>query len=333
MRRRCHISYQDIISLDNLLLAWQEFVAGKRGRADVQIFHRNLMDNVIDLHRGLVNKTYQHGPYQAFNISDPKPRNIHKATVRDRLVHRAVYRQLYPFFDKRFIHDSYSCRNNKGTHRALDRFRFFARKISKNNTKACWVLKCDIRKFFASIDHNILFHILNKSIADKEIMSLLNEIIGSFSSSYSDLFNKRGLPLGNLTSQLLVNIYMNEFDQYVKHALKVKCYIRYADDFVFMSHDREQLENILRYIAVYLDKHLRLKLHPRKVSISTVTSGVDFLGWIHFPNYRQIRTATKRKMLRNLERDSRPEVLASYRGLLSHGDAYNLWQDIEKNLK
>src|SRR5690606_13680880 len=186
-------------------------------------------------------KTYIHGGYQAFNISDPKPRNIHKASVRDRLLHHAIYRQLLFVFDKKFIHDSYSCRNFKGTHKALKRFTSFARKSSTNHTKTAWVLKCDIRKFFASIDHQILITILKKHLKDEDTVWLLNQIINSFYSTKKGV----GLPLGNLTSQLLVNIYMNEFDQFMKHQLKAKYYIRYADDFVVLSSDKNYLENLL----------------------------------------------------------------------------------------
>jgi RNA-directed DNA polymerase len=147
-------SYEDIISHENLLGAWREFLKGKRGKSDVQQFQYTLSDHLTELHRDLVNKVYKHGGYYAFNISDPKPRNIHKAAVRDRLVHHALYRTLYPFFDKTFISDSYSCQKGKGTHKALIQFERFARKASKNHTKTVWVLKCDIRKFFASIDHS-----------------------------------------------------------------------------------------------------------------------------------------------------------------------------------
>jgi len=157
-------TYKDIISLENLLTAWQEFICGKKRRKDVQEFERNLMTNLISLHRDLVAKTYQHSDYTAFNISDPKPRNIHKATIRDRVLHHAMYRQLYPFFDRTYIADSYSCRNGKGVHKALDRFREFGRKAGKNNSRTVWVLKCDIRKFFASIDHGVLLRILVKGV-------------------------------------------------------------------------------------------------------------------------------------------------------------------------
>src|SRR3989344_2955229 len=142
-------NFEDIISTENLLEAWEEFVNGKRSKKDVQEFSLHLMDNILSLHQDLANHSYRHGGYKAFNISDPKPRSIHKANVRDRLIHHAIYRVLYPFFDRTFIADSFSCRLRKGTHKSLDRFRSFAYKASKNNTRTCWILKCDIRKFFA----------------------------------------------------------------------------------------------------------------------------------------------------------------------------------------
>mgnify|MGYP001586686382 FL=1 len=267
--------FEEIISMENLLEAWREFLRGKRGRADVQEFSLLLMDNLFVLHRNLANRTYRHGVYQAFNISDPKPRNIHKASVRDRLLHHAIYRVLYPYFDRKFIADSFSCRIGKGTHKALARFRTFAYKASSNNTKTCWILKCDIQKFFASIDHNILKMILAKHIADRDILWLLGQVIDSFSSvAGQDV----GLPLSNLTSQLLVNIYMNEFDQFVKHKLKARYYIRYADDFVVFSRDKRWLERVLPRIRDFLRGELQLELHPDKISIKTLASGVDFLG-------------------------------------------------------
>ncbi len=173
------------------------------------------MENIIELHNDLAAQIYKHGGYQAFKINDPKPRNIHKASVRDRLLHHAIHRTFHPFFDRIFTADSYSCRFKKGTHKATNRFREFFWKASKNNTKTCWVLKCDIRKFFENIDHKILINIFENYIPDKNIKWLLGEIIGSFLSKREGV----GLPLGNLTSQLFVNIYMNEFDQFMKHKL------------------------------------------------------------------------------------------------------------------
>jgi RNA-directed DNA polymerase len=173
-------TFEDVINLDNLLLAWQEFVRGKRNKKDVQEFQLRLMDNLISLHYDLATEKYRHGGYQAFKINDPKPRDIHKASVRDRLVHHAIYRSLYPFFDRTFIVDSYSCRIGKGTHKALTRFKKFAYVVSKNNSSTCWILKGDIRKFFANIDHDILKNILIEYVADKKILELLNEVIDRF---------------------------------------------------------------------------------------------------------------------------------------------------------
>jgi len=170
-------AYEHIISLDNLLEAWQEFIRCKRNRKDTQEFERNLMQNIIALHDDLANKTYKHSEYEAFNISDPKPRNIHKAKVRDRLLHHAIYRILYPYFDRGFSSSSYSCRLGKGTHRALDQFRKYAYKASRNHSETVWILKCDIRKFFASIDQEILMKILQKHIQDQDIIWLLGSIL------------------------------------------------------------------------------------------------------------------------------------------------------------
>jgi len=309
--QRCIHAYDNIISVENLLEAWQEFLKGKKSRKDVQEFQLHLMENIISLHQDLKNKTYKHGSYHAFNISDPKPRNIHKATVRDRLLHHAIYRVLYPYFDKKFIHDSYSCRLNKGTHKALERFRSFSRKVSENNIRQCWVLKCDIRKFFANIDHQVLLNILGKHIKDKDILWLFNQIISSFNP---------GLPLGNLTSQLLVNIYMNEFDQFVKHKLKVKYYIRYADDFVFISSGYKYLTYLRDRVNVFLEEKLKLSLHPNKVFIKTISSGLDFLGWVHFPKHRVLRTVTKRRMFKNLSEENK----SSYLGMLKWGNTHKI---------
>lgn len=319
-RRRYTHDSEDIISVENLLAAWNEFVAGKRKKRDVQEFQYRLMDNILQLHTELMEGTYRHGTYHAFKINDPKPRDIHKALVRDRLLHHAVYRRLYPFFDRTWIADSYSCRDNKGTHKSINRFRSFAYKVSKNHTRACWVLKCDIRKFFASIDQEILINIVSVFIQDQRIVALFRNVVESFSSTAPG----KGLPLGNLTSQLLVNIYMNEFDQYAKHELGARHYIRYADDFVFMSHERKSLELLLPKIASFLHQRLALKLHPGKVYIKTFASGIDFLGWVHFVNYRIPRTSTVKRMARNLNSGKNPATIQSYRGMLSHGNTHKL---------
>jgi len=166
---------------------------------------------------------------------------------------------------------------DKGTHRAIKRFRKFANIVSKNNTKTCWILKCDIKKFFANIDHEILSKSLKEYISDEDIVWLLNEVIDSFNTKPNI-----GLPLGNLTSQLFVNVYMNKFDQFMKHKLKAKYYIRYADDFAIFSENKNYLEKMIPEISDFLETELKLKLYPNKVFIKTLSAGVDFLGWINF---------------------------------------------------
>lgn len=328
LRRRCvfHI-FNDIISCENLLVSWREFLNGKRKRKDVAEFSLNFMENILSLHDELVSKKYRHGDYQAFKVTDPKVRDIHKASVRDRLLHHAIHRILYPFFDRKFIFDSYSCRINKGTHRAMSRFQDFGRIVSRNNTRTAWVLKCDIRKFFANIDHQILKDILTKYIGDNDLLWLLSQIIDSYNENGRIGF---GLPLGNLTSQLLVNIYMNKLDQFAKRELKAKFYIRYADDFVILLENKNILEKFLAKIKNFLSRRLNVELHPNKVSIKTLVSGIDFLGWVHFPDHRVIRKSTKKRILKRIVETPQNETYQSYLGILEHGNAWRIEQELEK---
>lgn len=178
-----------MISVEGLLAAWETFRSGKRGNADVREFERHLEDNLFRLHAELKSGAYRHAPYQRFQIFDPKHRIIHKADVRDRVVHHALYRALAPLFEQSFIRDSYSCRIGKGTHAAVRRLERFARSVSRNNTQPCWALKCDIRKFFDSIDHAILFRLIRRSVFDQQTIALLAEVIGSF--AHGDSFFER----------------------------------------------------------------------------------------------------------------------------------------------
>ena len=208
----------------------------------------------------------------------------------------------------------------------MNRFKKFAYKVSKNHTRTCWVLKCDIKKFFASIDQRTLLDILARYVPDVRINALITEVVGSFHSTETS----KGLPLGNLTSQLLINVYMNEFDQFVKHALKTKYYIRYADDVVILSASRFNLDAVLLRIGEFLKIRLELTLHPDKVFVKTFASGVDFLGWVHFPDHRVLRTSTKRRMLKCAGWDFSKAERASYAGLLKHGNAWKLRMKIDE---
>ncbi len=333
-------------------MAWEEFLIGKKKKRDVIQFSQNLMDNIVELHEALVNRTYRHGGYESFFVNDPKRRHIHKASVRDRLLHHAVYRILYPFFDRTFAANSFSCRLDKGTHKAVNRFQTVANKVDRNQTTTCWVLKGDIKKFFASIDHKTLLAILGEYIPDKNIMALLQNIIESFAGNRDVIpteaeeslnriakdsstpppaggsarndSNGVGLPLGNLTSQIFANVYLNVFDQWVKHKLKAEHYIRYADDFVILSADKESLVSFIPVIKQFLAERLRLELHPNKIFLKTLVSGMDFLGWVNFPRHRVLRRTTQRRMFARLRTHPTDETLQSYLGLLGHGKTFKI---------
>ncbi|MBI2627719.1 group II intron reverse transcriptase domain-containing protein [Candidatus Nomurabacteria bacterium] len=337
--------FNKIIKPENLFSAWDEFKKGKGKKFDVLRFEKNLEQNIFQLHRDLRDKTYKHGGYTSFYISDPKLRHIHKATVRDRVLHHAVFQVLNPIFEPTYIHNSFSCRIGKGNHKGVEALAHMLRQASKNNTKTCFVLKCDVRKFFDSVDQNILIEILDKRIKDEKVMNLIREIIGSFVSTYErereSIFPARkGIPIGNLTSQIFANIYMNEFDQFVKHKLKVKHYARYTDDFVIIASDKTYLENLISPVQNFLKTNLCLELHPKKIHITKHNRGVDFLGYVILPEHIKLRTKTKQRILRkikeNIYRYKRGEIseltldssLQSYLGVLSHADAYKLSQEI-----
>ena len=186
----------------NIFCAWREFQNDKRNRVDVREFEADAEKGIFKLHEELEKGIYKHGSYNAFWVRDPKLRLIHKASVRDRLLHHAIFRTLYPIFNKSWIFDSFSSRESKGTHAALKRFRDFAWKISQNNTRPVWALKLDVRKYFDSIDHSILErHLTDVFNDDFRLLDLLHDNIVSYSTEQD-----KGIPLGNLTSQLFANI-------------------------------------------------------------------------------------------------------------------------------
>lgn len=320
--------FDDIISCENLLRAWREFKKGKTKKKDILEFDFNLEEDIFSLYRELKNKTYINKPYVPFYVYDPKKRHIHKAEVRDRVVHQAIYRVLYSVYDKHFVHDSYSCRLGKGTHRAVKRLEEFLCKESRNYKRNVWVLKCDISKFFDSIDHEILKRILFRKNLDQDTIWLLEKIIKSFEKAHN-----KGLPLGNVTSQLFSNIYMNEFDQFIKHKLKIKYYIRYCDDFVIVSKDKKYLELLISQITFFLKDQLSLSLHPKKVEIRKLSQGIDFLGYVILPHYKVLRASTKKRIFRKIKDGVSKESRQSYLGILSHCKGYNLSRYINMSLK
>jgi len=333
--------FNQIISPENLFLAWDAFKGDKQKKQDVLRFEWNLEQHIFNLHRDLKNKTYKHGPYTGFYIQDPKQRHIHKASVRDRVLHHAVSSVINPIFESTFIPTSFSCRIGYGTHKGVKALEKILRKIQKNGTNSCFILKCDIQKFFNTVDHAILLSILGKRIKDNNAIWLLKEIIESFSSSYSTPPKRKGLPIGNLTSQLFANIYMNEFDQFIKHEMKVKYYVRYTDDFAIVSSSRQYLEKLIPCITYFLDYELELKLHPKKIVIRKLRQGIDFLGYIIFPKHRLIRSKTKRRMFtkmrhrieeykfKKISKLTLEQSLWSYLGVLSHATAHALSDELK----
>lgn len=277
-------------------MAWKEFRCGKRNKPDIQEFEFHLEDNLFQLHQELKNKTYQHSNYTSFYVSDPKLRHIRKACVRDMVLHHAVFRILYQTFDKSFIFDSYSCRLNKGTHRAVNRLEKFYCKLSRNNTRNIFALKCDVRKFFNSIDQVILLALIERKIKDKNAIWLIEKIIRSFENNRG-----RGLPLGNVTSQLFANIYLYELDQFIKHKLKIKYYLRYCDDFVILAGNKNYFMSFIEEVEKFLEHRLKLFLNPGKIIIRKYHHGIDFLGYVVLPYYRVLRTKTKRRILKKIK--------------------------------
>ena len=332
-----HGLYAQIISLENLFRAWQEFKRGKRNKNDVIAFERNLENNIFFLHDQLVEKSYKHGLYKDFYITDPKLRHIYKASIFDRLIHHAVFIVLNPLFEPTFIANSYSCRKGYGAHKGFKKLVLYCRKLSKNYTKNCWALKSDIRKFFDSVDHAVFLEIISRRIQDNDTLLLLRGIIDSYHTSFG-----KGIPIGNLTSQLFTNIYLNELDQFVKHELRVHYYLRYADDFIILHKDKKLLQKYLLEIELFLEKFLQLKVHPQKTLLRRLDWGIDFVGYVALPHYQVIRTKTKQRIFKNVKKRMKQyengtidkqrlkQSVASYLGVLKHAHAHKLETSLKK---
>ncbi|MCS6847953.1 MAG: RNA-directed DNA polymerase [Anaerolineae bacterium] len=322
---------------DNLWLAYERASRGKRGGAPAATFEYMLADNLLQLQEELREKTYQPGRYHSFYIHEPKRRLISAAPFRDRVVHHALCNVTAPLMEAQFIPDSYANRVGKGTHRALDRCQQFARRYP-------YVLQCDVKQFFPSIDHAILRETLRATLHSTDVLWLIDRILesgrGVLSEEYEmvyfpgdDLFainRPRGLPIGNLTSQWWGNCYLNPFDQFVKRELGCRGYVRYVDDFLLFSDDKAMLwtwrDAIIERLA-----HYRLTIHAGAAYPRPVAEGIPFLGFIVFPDHRRLkrrRGLVYRRRLRRLAQ-SAPQALidASVRGWINHaryGDTYGL---------
>lgn len=336
--------WTEIVSFENLLLASKKAQKGKRFKDSTALFNLNLEKELLKIQRQLMDKTYRPGKYKEFVVCEPVKRLISAAPYRDRVVHHALCNVIEPLFERAFIYDTYANRRLKGTHKAIDRFQGYMQKYR-------YVLKCDIKKFFPSIDHEILCGLLQKKIADPDALWLIKRIIESSNpqeavSDYvggDSLFalheHRKGLPIGNLTSQFFGNLYLNGFDHFIKDGLGRKAYLRYVDDFAVFGNDKEELWKIKDRMDEYLGL-LRLKLHKKKTRIFPVKNGCEFLGFYIYPNFRKVKKANVRLFetrLKTMQAAFRKGVISmeqihkSIQGWIAHvehADSYKLRERI-----
>ena len=344
--------YSKIYDFENLFIAYLEARKGKRYRNEILDFTNNLEENLIDIQCDLIQKTYKIGKYKEFFVYDPKKRLIMALPFRDRVVQWAIYRVLNPLLDRRYIIDSYACRVGYGAHRAVDRLQYWLRYLSRRHDKI-YALKLDISKYFYRVDHDVLMSILRRIIADEDLLWLLETIIRTEDSKFGiklgdHNFTKErlcgvGMPIGNLTSQMFANLYLNELDQHVKHQLKVRYYARYMDDMIIFHQDKQYLWWLKDEIGTFVENKLHLSLN-NKTSIDTTNQGVDFCGYRVWPTHKKLRKKTALKMKKRLKhlqkayanwRISFAEVNASvqsYFGLLEHCNSHRLFMKLCNDL-
>lgn len=332
--------FDQICSFENLYLASKKAEKGKRFRHEVAKFNARREENLIAIQKLLRAGQYPFGNFHTIKIVRPKPRLISAADYRDRVAHHALINMIGPLFEKKFIRDSYANQKDKGTHAALDRCTYYARRYR-------YVWQFDIRKYFPSLDHQILLAEIARTIRCPRTLELIAQIIdtsnpqepANFYFPGDDLFTpyarRKGLPIGNLTSQFFANVYLNAFDHFVKEELRLPGYIRYVDDALGFSNDKEQLREAKARSQLFLDRW-RLLLHPKKNLIYPVSHGIPFLGFRVFPTHRRLqrsgvkRSRQKLRALQRLYRAGRfsgEKVNASVQawlGHVRHGDTWGL---------
>ncbi|MBI1791857.1 MAG: group II intron reverse transcriptase domain-containing protein [Acidobacteria bacterium] len=338
--------WPDLTSFANLLGAAEAAAAGKRKRPDVAAFLMNLEPELMKLQRELLDGSYQPGRYRTFTLLDPKPRRISAAPFRDRVIHHALTRMLEPVFERRFSRNSFACRTGMGTHKALERAREGAQRYP-------YVLKCDVRKYFASIDHQVLNEQLARVIKCKPTLDLAARIIAGSNPQEEviqyfpgdNLFipfgRRRGLPLGNQTSQFFANVYLNGLDRLIDEKLRPGVWVRYVDDLVLFDGDKHRLRLIREAIEQELSA-LRLTLNPSKSRIHRCAEGVTFLGWRLFPGRtRLVRDNVIRfgRRMKRLQYDFAAgtvdweRVEQSVRAWIAHASFGNTWVLRERRLE
>lgn len=337
--------YPKIYDFENLFIAWESAGAGKRFRDEVLLFENNLESNLIDIQNHLIYGTYECGRYRPFYIYEPKKRLIMALPFRDRVVQWAIYRQLFPIFNRQFIRDSYACRKGMGTHAAADRLQYWLRQTERKPQRF-YYLKLDISKYFYRVDHAVLMGILRRKIHDEPLLCLLEKIINCETTAFGlpagvdpdaclpeDRLFDVGMPIGNLTSQMFANVYLNELDQYAKHTLKLRYYIRYMDDVIILHPDKVYLGAIKNDIEQFLDENLHLQLNS-KTAIRPCSMGIDFVGFRIWSTHRKLKKKTAKKIVARVKfmssalkggeisRETFDRSVASYKGILKHFDSY-----------
>ncbi len=332
---------EELVTWENLTLAYQNAARGKRGRGAAAAFEYDLADQLLQLQADLREQTYKPGDYHSFYIHEPKKRLISAAPFRDRVAHHALCNVTTPYFERLFIANNFANRVGKGTHRALDLCQQYAKRYR-------YVLQCDVVQFFPSIDHAILRATLLRMLPDESLFWLVDRILASgravLSAEYDmmyfpgdDLFaahRPRGLPIGNLTSQLWANCYLNPFDHFVRRELRCPAYLRYVDDFLLFSDDKNELMQWRDALIKRLER-FRLTLHNGSAHPHPVTNGIPFLGFIVFPDYRRLKPrkgyAFRRKIKHLIKTSDAQTMRASLQGWLNHvrfADTYHLRQNM-----
>lgn len=315
---------------------------GKRYRQEVRYFQQNLDANLLDIQQDMRNGTYRTGGYRHLWVRVPKKRLVMALPYRDRIVQWSVYQLLNPYYDRTFIGDSYACRVGKGSHKAVARLQYWLCKIDRSEYPNWYCLKLDISKYFYRVDHEVLLRILRRRITDNDLLLMLERVINNPNEPFglppgkkpeevafeSWLYNV-GMPIGNLLSQMFANIVLNELDQYCKHVLRLKHYIRYMDDILVLGPDKEQLKRVKTEIEVYLHEVLLLNLNA-KTCIRPVSMGIEFVGQRVWATHSLLRKSTARRMKREVRkicenvrdgvitRQDYERRVASIRGMLDH---------------
>lgn len=302
-------SLNNLFSESALLEAFGEYKRGKSGKFDVLEFERNLEENIFSLSADLLSGRYEHGAYSYFKVFDNKKRDIHKAIVADRVVHHIMYKYLNSVFDRGFINETFSSRIGKGGLSAVKNLRYFL-KIAGDDFVA---IKFDIKKYFDSIDHSILLKAVRDRIFNDDVFAIIKKIVESF-----DREMDRSIPLGNVTSQVFANIYLDSFDKFVKGVLGVRFYVRYNDDFVILV-SKLKVDFFVKEILTFMQS-LKLYIPKEKIETRKIAHGVYFLGFKIFKDFVLVRNSTKNKIYENFSKNN----FESYLSLLSHCDSFNL---------